>query len=188
MTEEEQTEENEEGKTSRLTISLLLVAAVVFSMVFLVVLVTVLFPQIFLAFVIMFEGSSESDEFVCTPVGDRPGYEGYEKYMKTRWLTSDNITSYKDIPESERRTLSEDAKEFLKGHPSQRRDFTPIDYQELSSREKEIFKRAIEGPMKGDHTELSEYLDITRSDGEYNHILYRNTLYVCDINQAYRGA
>jgi len=185
MPDENQTKESEEGKTSRLTISLLLVAAAVLSVVFLVVLVTVLFPQIFLAFVITFEGSSESDEFVCTPVEDRPGYEGYENYMKTKWLISENITNYKDIPESERRNLSEDAKEFLKGNPSQRRDFTPIDYQELSVREKEIFKRAIEGPIKGD---LSEYLDITRSDGEYNHILYRNTLYVCDINHAYRGA
>lgn len=108
--------------------------------------------------------------------------------MKTEWLISDNVTSYNDIPKSERRNLSEDAKEFLKGNPSQRREFTPIDYQELSSREKEIFKRAIKERIKGNYSEVSEYAEIIRSDGKNNHILYRNVLYDCDIIRPEEGA
>jgi len=175
MTDEEQTEENEEGKTSRLTVSLLFVAAAVFAVLFLLILITVIFPQIFLLFVIMFEGSPPDHHMTC---------DGINMEMQKSWLKSDNITSYEDIPENEKRSLSNETKERLKDTSSKWYDDTYYrNYSNMSEKEKGLFDSALNDRISLNSREYERYSDsFTRLL-----ILYRKGIYECDIH-TYRGA
>jgi hypothetical protein len=176
MPDENQTEESEEKKTSRLTISLLLVAAAVLSVMFLIVLITVLFPQIFLAFVIMFEGSPPDHHMTCDEFGSVE--------MQKSWLKSDNITSYKDIPENEKRSLSNESREQLRELASKWYDETYYsNYSEMSEKEKDLFGSALDDRISLSSREYERY----ENDFTASLILYRQKIYECDIH-TYRGA
>ncbi len=176
MTGEERTEETEEEKkTSSLTILLLAVGAIVSAVVFLA-LVTVVVPQIFLAFVLMFEGSP--DHYLTCDYDLTADAE-----LRESWIKSNDINSYEDIPKEEIENLSNDTKESLKRYPSSW--YSGIEYSDLSEKEKELFN----GTRYGKSADLSSE-EYNRYGDKFTNsvILYKGIkIYRCEI-YTYRGA
>jgi hypothetical protein len=114
-------------------------------------------------------GDPEPTTFSCSP------HEDSNQYMRDRWITSRNISSYEDIPATERSNLSAEARDFLTSE-YRVRDYNPILYNNLSRKNKTLFKRSINRSIiYNESTFLSS--DLT----DLNLVFYNGTVYYCDI-------
>jgi|GEM_PF-3647250 len=120
---------------------------------------------------------TEPDEpqFDCAPMVEIN--EEYIPYVNETWIESDKIREYEDIPEGEKRNLSEDAKRFLRD--SARVDYTPREYENLTKKEKSIFMSAIETDDTIDYETVPdrevispEYVNLSTHDTRYNGTTY----------------
>jgi hypothetical protein len=110
-----------------------------------------------------------------------PKAERYNLYVNESWIRSDEITRYEDIPE-QHKPKSDEARRFLR---SGRVDYTPLQYSNISERQRQVFITAIEAgePIEYESTErgviLPEYSSLSGND-----IMYNNKTYHCQIVQA----
>jgi hypothetical protein len=109
-------------------------------------------------------------------------HENHNKYMKNRWLLSDNISSYEDIPEAELENLSSEAKDWLRSEMMH--EYDPIEYSELSKGEQNLFRRSINNSTVFNETNAFWREDPT----DLNFVLRNGTVYRCDILKPNRGA
>lgn len=112
--------------------------------------------------------------------GDEPRYsmncfEGDEIHeIKEEWVRSDNITSYEDIPKNQTRDIPQRINESLKAAPSFW--FTATEYENLSEREKEVFRRGLNGTR------------VNRNEAVDTLVLYQGDVYYCDTDRFRGGA
>jgi hypothetical protein len=119
--------------------------------------------------------SSDNPQFACTPVVDMT--EEYALYVDEKWVESDEIRGYEDIPETERANLSEEVKRFLRD--SGQVDYTPSYYQNLSQSDKELFMRATRSRILINSSEMLSVINSFEDNTSYNDIRYNNTTYEC---------
>ncbi|MDZ7688614.1 MAG: hypothetical protein U5J64_07830 [Halobacteriales archaeon] len=96
--------------------------------------------------------------------------------LRDEWIISDNITSYEDIPQSQKTTLSNDSVERLKDLSP--RFYNATDYAELSNEKKEIFRRAID-----DATEVD---NVSKTPDRL--VVYQENVYSCTVDRYVPGA
>jgi hypothetical protein len=119
---------------------------------------------------------ADSAGFHCHPKA-----EGYNLYVNESWIGSDEITRYEDIPE-QHKPKSDEARRFLQ---SRKVNYTPLQYSNISERQRQVFITAIEAgePIEYESTErgviLPEYSSLSGND-----IMYNNKTYHCQIVQA----
>ena len=101
--------------------------------------------------------------------------EEYDGVLRDEWITSDNITSYKDIPQSQRMTLSNESIDRLKELPP--RLYNATEYTEMSEERRSVFRRALNETVEVD----------TRKEASYSKVIYRQDVYECDLGR-YSGA
>jgi hypothetical protein len=116
--------------------------------------------------IILFGGGSAEYAVIC---------DKYDGELRTRWLLSDNITGYDDIPDSQKENLSNSSREVLKrANPS----YNATNFTELSEGQKEIFIEAINGSAVTEN----------ESNTPYVRIFYRGEMYSCDTDVYVPGA
>lgn len=97
----------------------------------------------------------------------------YEGGLSEEWLLSEDITGYEDIPEEQKKNLSNETIDALKslGEGS----FTSSNYSELTEEQKRNFKKELNG----------ERLIIVRGRDATppSHVFYRGQMYTCDTDQ-----
>jgi hypothetical protein len=85
--------------------------------------------------------------------------------LKEEWIISDNITSYEDIPQSQKDNISNNTVEVLKGADGL---FSAINYTEMSADEKELFRKALNTSVRA-------------NSRPYARVVYRGNVYSCDM-------
>jgi len=96
--------------------------------------------------------------------------------IKEKWVISDNITRYDDLPETQKENFSNKTVEAFKQVPFA---FKATDYAEMSDDQKEIFREAINGSN----------VDIdNRSKTPERRVVYRGKVYTCDADRHHGGA
>lgn len=130
-----------------------------------------------LSFIPLVDWDGNERQFDCTRMEELD--EEYSVYVNETWVKSDEIEEYEDIPEEQRRDLSEGAKRYLRD--SARVDYTSRHYQNLPEKEKQLFMKAIESdsaievksyPNKS--VILPKYVNLSSHD-----VIYNNTTYEC---------
>ncbi len=96
--------------------------------------------------------------------------------LRDEWIISDNITSYEDIPQSQKTTLSNESIERLKSLSP--RFYNATEYTELSNEKKEVFRRAID-----DATEID---DVSKTPDRL--VVYQGNVYSCTVDRYVPGA
>ena len=157
-------EENNEKTTLVLIAGLILIMFVVF---------VVVVPAV----VLLFSDSPDYTESVSCSL-----HENHSRYMKTEWLLSSNVSSYEDIPNSERRNLSAEAMQWLESERAH--EYNPIKYSELSDSERDLFKRAVNNGTTFDRSNAFWDEDPT----DLNFVFYNGSMYRCEISTPPRGA
>lgn len=139
----------------------------------------VVFPLFISAFpeVVFFlsDTSEDNDQLFCSMEGPYSKATEYNRYMQDEWLISDNISSYEDIPESQKSNLSEEAQEWLNTSDQSIRVYNPVKYNDLSGEEQELFRRAI-------NTTTS-----FREEPDFDYVFYDRSMYHCRITTPQPG-
>jgi len=94
----------------------------------------------------------------------------YDVPVETGWLLSDNITSYEDIPQNQKRNLSNDTVETLKRLNSY--SYNATDYTDMSNKQKRVFIQALNGSI----------VVRNRSKTPDTQVVYKNEIYFCDTD------
>ena len=133
-----------------------------------------LFSQLFLPFVVLFEASGADYSFDCREYEGELS-TGYN--LKEKWLLSENITGYEDIPENQKTDLSNETIEILKslGEGS----FTSSNYSELTDGQKKNYRK----DLNGERVIVND-----RNASPPSHIFYRGQMYTCDTDLFSSGA
>lgn len=98
------------------------------------------------------------------------GCEEYDGPLRDEWIISDNISSYEEIPQNQKSTLSNESVERLKDLSP--RFYNATEYTELSEERKSVFRSALNGSVEVKTREEASYTD---------DIIYRGEVYECDF-------
>ena len=133
-----------------------------------------LFSQLFLPFVVLFEGSGVDYSFDCREYEGELS-TGYN--LEEEWLLSENITGYEDIPENQKTNLSNETIEALRslGEGS----FTSSNYSELTEEQKKNFRE----DLNDERVIVND-----RNLSPPSHVFYRGQMYTCDTDRFSSGA
>jgi len=163
-----------DGKNKR---NILLVALGASLLIITLVISIVVFPLFVSAFpeVVFFISDSPEDDDRISCSMDGLHSRDYNRYMKEEWLLSDNISSYEDIPESQKENLSVEAREWLNVTDQFVRVYSPIRYGNLSKEEQELFRRAINNTTS------------FREEPDFHYVFYNRSMYYCGIQTPQPG-
>jgi hypothetical protein len=184
MTDENQSKEKEDEKSTTTTQGadfhqivrvLVLAVGVLVAIIFLVW----LFSQLFLPFVVLLESGGGDEMFLSCSLAD-----SHSEHMKISWLKSNNISSYEEIPEEEKRNLSAESERWLNisalnDTEVRVREYNPVKYKNLSEEEKELFKDSLNSRVYFDGSDWYRNSSFgTKSDK----ILYQRDIYQCTLS------
>jgi hypothetical protein len=171
MTDRNQPKESEDKKATPVTVVLILVLAVL-SLAFIIFFL----PKLFFGFVILFEGSGETQYGVACYKFN--GELSTGENVRENWVISDNITGYEDIPQSQKQNLSNDTIEVLKELPHYL--YNATNYTDMSEERKTVFRKAL-------NENESAVVD-SRDKTPYTRVFYQGNLYSCDTDRIPDGA
>ena len=171
-------ENDEENKRNVIILAAVLGVALLIIALVISIVVFPLFVSVFPEVVFFVSDSPEDDDqILCSMDGQYNRATDYNRYMNDEWLLSDNISSYEDIPESQKENLSAEAREWLNDTESGVvRVYNPIRYGNLSKEEQELFRRAIDNTTS------------FRKKPEFRYVFYNKSIYHCNIMTPQPGA
>ena len=110
--------------------------------------------------------------------------DSHNEHMKISWLKSDNISSYEDIPEEEKKNLSDESVRWLNisdlnNTDSRVREYNPVKYKDLSEEEKKVFKDSLHS---GVYFDGSDWYRNSSFGTESDKILYQGDIYQCTLS------
>lgn len=134
----------------------------------LVTAVSIVIVAVLITFLALSGGGGTEYSVTCD---EYDGELGTGEKLREEWVISDNITSYKDIPEGQKGNLSNDTINILKGLTH---SYNATNYTELSDKQKEVFREAID--------ERFAVVD-NREKTPYVRVVYQDVVYFCDTDR-----
>jgi hypothetical protein len=114
--------------------------------------------------------SSGTFDAICD---EYDGDIGTNDRVKREWVLSDNIMSYEELPEDEKKNLSNASIEILKRSDSL---FVATNYSNLSAAQKEIFRASVNESEEPDRVNSRDKVPTGR-------IIYRGEIYSCELHR-----